>query len=395
VTPATWPRDEPLDERLLVLDPRAGDWRDARVRDLPRHLSAGDLLVVNDAATVPASLSAVTARGEPVEVRLAAHLGDEPEGTKSPNGGSGQHPVLARRERWRAVLLGAGDWHTRTEHRAAPPPVGRGERLRIAPELEVVVEELDPMRPRLLVVRFLGDLRGPVRCDSHRLGDLREPVRCDSHRALKGAALWAALYRHGRPVQYAHVDRALDLWHVQTPFASRPWAVEMPSAGRPLTWALLGELRARGVRLASLTHAAGLSSTGDPAIDAALPLPERFDVPAATVRAIAETHRAGRRVVAAGTTVVRALEGSARMNGGELLPGEGTTDLRIDASFRPRIVDGLLTGLHELGSSHRQLMQAFAPEPLLALAWTHAEERGYQDHEFGDVCLVLPRLKAA
>src|SRR5580704_3924355 len=129
MTPATWPRDEPLDERLLVLDPRAGDWRDARVRDLPCHLSAGDLLVVNDAATVPASLPGVTARGEPVELRLAAHLGDH---------------------RWRAVLLGAGDWHTRTEHRPAPPPVARGERLRIAPELEGIVEEVDPLRPRLL-----------------------------------------------------------------------------------------------------------------------------------------------------------------------------------------------------------------------------------------------------
>ena len=345
MTPATWPRDEPLDERLLVLDPRAGDWRDARVRDLPRHLSAGDLLVVNDAATVPASLPAVTGRGEPVEIRLAAHLAED---------------------RWRAVLLGAGDWHTRTEHRAAPPPVTRGERLRVAPELDLFVEDVDPVRPRLLVVRF----------------------------SVRGAALWAALYRHGHPVQYAHVDRALDLWHVQTPFASRPWAVEMPSAGRPLTWALLGELRARGVHLASLTHAAGLSSTGDPSIDAVLPLPERFDVPAATVRAIAETRLASRRVVAAGTTVVRALEGNARLHGGELVAGEGTTDLRIDARFRPRVVDGLLTGLHELGSSHRELVQAFAPEPLLARAWTHAEQRGYLDHEFGDLCLVLPRLKA-
>jgi len=359
VTPATWPRDEPLDERLLILDPRAGDWRDARVRDLPRHLSAGDLLVVNDAATVPASLRAVTGRAEPVEIRLAAHLGDD---------------------RWRAVLLGAGDWHTRTENRPAPPPVTRGERLHIAPELDLFVEDVDPARPRLLVVRFLGDLR--------------EPVRCDSHRSVRGAALWAALYRHGHPVQYAHVDRALDLWHVQTPFASRPWAVEMPSAGRPLTWALLGELRARGVHLASLTHAAGLSSTGDPAIDAVLPLPERFDVPAATVHAVAETRRAGRRVVATGTTVVRALEGNARLHGGELVAGEGTTDLHIDACFRPRVVDGLLTGLHELGSSHRQLVQAFAPEPLLARAWAHAEQHGYLDHEFGDACLVLPPLKA-
>lgn len=337
---ATWPRDEPLDERLLVIDPRAGSWSDARVRDLPRHFVAGDLLVVNDAATIPASLPAVTALGQPVELRLAAHLGGS---------------------RWRAVLLGAGDWRTRTEHRAAPPPVARGETLRIAPGLGAIVEELDPTRPRLLVVRF----------------------------SLEGAALWAALYRHGRPVQYAHVARALDLWHVQTPFASRPWAVEMPSAGRPLTWALLGELRARGVLLASLTHAAGLSATGDPAIDAALPLPERFDLPAATVRAVTETRLAGRRVVAVGTTVVRALEGSAIVHGGELVAGEGTTDLHIDARFRPRVVDGLLTGLHELGSSHRGLLQAFAPEPLLARAWCHAEERGYQDHEFGDLCLLL------
>ena len=346
MTPATWPRDEPLDERLLVLDPRAGDWRDARVRDLPRHLSPGDLLVVNDAATVPASLSALTSRGEPVELRLAAHLGGE---------------------RWRAALLGAGDWHTRTENRPAPPQVATGERLHVAPELDALVEELDPLRPRLLAVRF----------------------------SLRGAALWAALYRHGRPVQYAHVDRALSLWHVQTPFASRPWAVEMPSAGRPLTWALLGELRRRDVHVARITHAAGLSSTGDPAIDAALPLPERFDIPEATVRAVGETRRAGRRVVAAGTTVVRALEGSARLNAGELRAGEGTTDLHIDADFRPRIVDGLLTGLHELGSSHRQLLQAFAPEPLLARAGGPAGARGYQDHEFGDVCLVLPRPIAA
>ena len=99
---ATWPRDEPLDERLLVIDPRAGSWCDARVRDLSRHLLAGDLLVVNDAATVPASLRAVTALGRPVELRLAAHRGGN---------------------RWQAVLLGAGDWRTRTEHRAAPPRV--------------------------------------------------------------------------------------------------------------------------------------------------------------------------------------------------------------------------------------------------------------------------------
>jgi S-adenosylmethionine:tRNA ribosyltransferase-isomerase len=346
VRAATWPRAEPLDERLLLLDPRRGRWRDARVRDLPRALRPGDLLVVNDAATVPASLHACTATGDDVELRLAAHLvGDL----------------------WRAVLFGAGDWRTRTEHRPAPPPVRRGDALHVVAGVTALVEDVDPRAPRLLTVRL-------------------EPG---------GDALWAALYRHGRPVQYAHVAHPLEVWHVQTPFAARPWAVEMPSAGRPLTWALLGELRARGVRIVPVTHAAGLSSTGDAALDAMLPLPERFDVPATTVRAVAEARRRGGRVVAAGTTVVRALEGCARLHGGELVAGEGTTDLRIDARFRPRVVDGLLTGLHEIGSSHRELMQAFAPEPLLARAWSHAEEQGYLDHEFGDVCIVLPAVLAA
>jgi S-adenosylmethionine:tRNA ribosyltransferase-isomerase len=164
----------------------------------------------------------------------------------------------------------------------------------------------------------------------------------------------------------------------------------MPSAGRPLAWALVASLRARGVRLGAITHAAGLSSTGDPALDAALPLPERFDIAQTTVEAVAATRAEGRRIVAVGTTVVRALEGCAALHGGELLAGEGTTDLRVDAAFRPRIVDAVLTGMHEAGSSHRELLGAFAPEPLLAASFAHAEARGYLSHEFGDTLLVLP-----
>ena len=132
-----------------------------------------------------------------MELRLAAHLAGD---------------------LWRAVLFGAGDWRTRTEHRPAPPAVAQGDALHVAPGVAAVVEGVDPRAPRLLTVRL-------------------EPG---------GDAQWAALYRHGRPVQYAHVDRPLELWHVQTPFAARPWAVEMPSAGRPLAWALLGERSGRG-----------------------------------------------------------------------------------------------------------------------------------------------------
>jgi S-adenosylmethionine:tRNA ribosyltransferase-isomerase len=184
------------------------------------------------------------------------------------------------------------------------------------------------------------------------------------------------------------VRAPLALWHVQTAYASRPWAAEAPSAGRPLTWRLLLEARRRGVGLATVTHAAGLSSTGEPALDAALPLPERFDVPRETVAAVGRTRAAGGRVVAVGTTVVRALE-SARDGAGALRAGEGEARLRIDGRFRRRVVDGLLTGIHQPGESHFDLLQAFAPEPLLRRALAHAEAEGYLAHEFGDSCLIL------
>jgi S-adenosylmethionine:tRNA ribosyltransferase-isomerase len=341
-----------MEERLLVVDPGARRWEEGRIGDLSRWLRAGDLLVVNDAATVPASFfarvgtGAGEGSGTTVELRLAAQIDEDS---------------------WLAVLFGAGDWRTRTEHRPAPPQIAAGVELAIASDLVATIERVDPRSPRLVVVRFAG----------------------------RGASLWSALYRHGHPVQYAHVARPLELWHAQTPFASRPWAVEMPSAGRPLAWALVASLRARGVRLAAITHAAGLSSTGDPQLDALLPLPERFDIPQATVEAVAATRSEGRRIVAVGTTVVRALEGCAALHGGELVAGEGTTDLRVDAAFRPRIVDAVLTGMHETGSSHRELLGAFAPEPLLAASFAHAEARGYLSHEFGDTLLVLPGAAGA
>jgi S-adenosylmethionine:tRNA ribosyltransferase-isomerase len=165
----------------------------------------------------------------------------------------------------------------------------------------------------------------------------------------------------------------------------------MPSAGRTLQAALLTRLRQRGIDVAWVTHAAGLSSTGDRVIDAALPLPERFDVPRVTIERIARTRAAGGRVVAVGTTVVRALEGSAALHRGRLEPGEGITDLRIDGAFRPRVVDGLLTGMHELESSHRRLEHAFVSPEVLDRAMADADARGYLAHEFGDACLVLPR----
>ncbi|HET9450422.1 MAG TPA: S-adenosylmethionine:tRNA ribosyltransferase-isomerase [Aggregicoccus sp.] len=339
MSPATQPRAGHAAVRLLHVVPEAQRYDEHTLAELPQLLRAGDLLVVNDAATLPASLPGLTEAGHAVELRLLSRSED----------GS-----------WTGVLFGEGDWRTRTEERPAPPPVAPGETLHFG-ALRARVRELLPPSPRLLRVDFQA----------------------------QGAALWEALYRAGRPVQYAHVARPLALWDVQTAYAARPWAVELPSAGLPLSWELLLSLRRAGVALASVTHAAGLSSTGDAALDAALPAPERFAVPEATVDAVARARAAGGRVVAVGTTVVRALEGRALQGGGRLEPGEGVTDLLLGPGFRRQVVDGLLTGVHEPGSSHFALLQAFAPAHLLRRAHTYAELRGFLGHEFGDVWLVL------
>jgi S-adenosylmethionine:tRNA ribosyltransferase-isomerase len=389
---ASWPRDDPRATRLLHVDPRRGLFADRAIGDLRTLLVVGDLLVVNDAATAPASLRGVTAAGAPVEVRLAGGEGD----------GS-----------WRAVLFGAGDWRRRTEDRPPPPVLREGEELVFGgvgtPAGAGIPTSASPPQggapagagtpdaspPQVGVAPACagipagaGPLPRPLRATivavdpgSPRLVSLRFDAR--------GAALWRALYHAGRPVQYAHTARPLALWHVQTAYAARPWASEAPSAGFALTWDLLLDLRRRGVATARVTHAAGLSSTGDGDLDARLPLGERYEVPAATVRAIESANEQGGRIVAVGTTAARALEGAAASTGGRLAPSQGMTELRLGPQVRRSVVGGIVTGLHDPGTSHFELLESFAPRPLLAAAHAFAEHQGYRGHEFGDAMLIL------
>jgi S-adenosylmethionine:tRNA ribosyltransferase-isomerase len=332
------------DVRLLVVDVAAGSLHESRTTALPVLLAPGDLLVVNEAATLPASLHGRDAADSPLEARLISA-----DGERGPS------------HFW-AVLFGAGDWHDRTEDRPAPPALAAGARLRFG-GLAAEVVALSSVSSRLVSLRFDGD----------------------------PDALWAALYREGRPVQYSYLAHDLPLWAVQTVYAGRPWAFEMPSAGRPLSWETLLSLRRQGVGWAFLTHAAGLSSTGDPALDAALPLPERFDIPGTTVAAIADTHRRGGRVIAVGTTVVRALEGGSGPDG-SLREGPGVTSLRIGPGYRRRIVDGILSGIHTSAESHFALLGAFAPLALLRSAERYAEAHAFTTHELGDAMLILSGL---
>ena len=326
------PRNVARTARLLRVDPRAWAMRDLPIGALADQFQEGDLVVVNDAATLPASLFATTCEGANVEIRLAG-------------------PLSGRR--WSAVVFGEGDWRRRTEHRPAPAPIRPGCRIEMH-GLAARVQTVSDVSPRLVTLEFEDE------------------------------RLWPALYGAGRPVQYSHLAADLALWDVQTAFGGRPWSVETPSAARPIGWSVLAQFKARGVALATVTHAAGLSSTGDPAIDRMLPLPERSEIPQETVDKV----RAARRVIAIGTSTARALEGNAREFGG-LTAACITTTLRIDGRHELAVVDGILTGMHEAGTSHFELLKAFAPRTLLSLAWSHAEDEGYLAEEFGDAMLIL------
>jgi S-adenosylmethionine:tRNA ribosyltransferase-isomerase len=350
VKPATAPRSALGTERLLAIDPARNDFAHATIRDLPDQLRAGDLLVVNDAATLPASLRAAH---EPLEVRLVRR-GDSDAA-------------------WTAILLGEGDFRTPTEERGAARSLGLGETIDFGERLVATVVAVDPEIPTLVDLRFQV---APDRSDFESAAPSPE------------SALLSAIYRRGHPIQYAYLERELPLFEFQNRFAARPWALEMPSAGHCLTWDLLFRMRARGIAVARVTHAAGISSTGCPALDRRLPLPERYEIAEDAVRAIAATKHSGGRVVAVGTTVVRALE-AAHAEHGALIAGVGEARLVLAAGFRPRVVDGILSGMHEPATSHFALLEAFASRALLERALADASRTGYLQHEFGDTMLVL------
>ncbi|MBX3188085.1 MAG: S-adenosylmethionine:tRNA ribosyltransferase-isomerase [Labilithrix sp.] len=342
MSPATAPRRASA-VRVLELDVRTGRERIARAADLPALLERGDLVVVNDAATLPASLRWLE-RGE-AELRLVA-VGE----------------VTATSVSVTAALLGAGDHRVRTEDRGAPPKVRIGERLTLEGGLTARVTRIDACSDRLVDVTF---------------------------EAKSLAAIWQGIYRAGHPVQYAHVSPRLALWDVQNVWAARPWAVEMPSAGRALTAETLVALDRRGVAVAAITHAAGLSSTGDPAIDARLPLPERFEVSAEAALAVRRTRARGGRVLAVGTSVVRALESASRASRSDRIEAaRGITNLILRPGDRREIVDGVLTGVHEADTTHFTLLGAFAEREALDGALALAERAGLLGHEFGDAWLV-------
>ncbi len=304
---------------------------------LPRYLAPDDLLVINTSGTMAASISGVDPdRGTMVAVHLSTRL-DGGEWVVEP-----RRPVEAggTSERW--------------------PPAG-------------------PPPPRHLRLGEDGarlELIGPY-LDSRRLwrAHLHLPTATDS---------WLAV--HGRPIRYGYVDRPWPLSVYQNVYATEPGSAEMPSAGRPFTPELITRLVAKGVGVTPVVLHTGVAS-----LDAGeLPYPARVKVPPSTVARVEATRRAGGRVIAVGTTVVRALESAFDDHRREIRPIDGWTDLVVSPDRGVRVVDGMLTGWHEPEASHLLMLEAVAGRPLLECSYAASLAEGYLWHEFGDVHLILP-----
>ena len=341
MTAAHLPIQRPRQAKLLAVDEHGGfhHWPRSRLVDL---FHRGDLVIANDAATLPASLSGEHSRtGDLIEIRLAGRDSLSPDTICRPV----------------AVVFGAGDFHMRTEDRPPPPELRPGDRLGLGP-LQATVEELVG-HPRLVRLVFDGS----------------------------ADEVWQSLARHGRPIQYSHVREPLALWDVWTPIAGPPVAFEPPSAGFVLDWNTLASFYTRGIQFATITHAAGISSTGDQVLDALLPLDEPYYIPPSTALAIDRARKRNSRIIAVGTTVVRALEDSVEHDG-SVRSGPGVATRRIGRSSRLRVVNALLSGTHEPGTSHHELLRAFVDHETLCCMDSELNAFDYRTHEFGDSVMV-------
>ncbi|MGQ4596699.1 S-adenosylmethionine:tRNA ribosyltransferase-isomerase [Nocardia sp. R6R-6] len=308
--------------RLLVA---GAELAHARFRELPDQLRPGDLVVVNNSATMCAAVDA-TLDGEPVVLHFSTWLDD-------------------------------GRWvvEVRTTQRTPYP----AQRLTPGTALHV---------PGAAAI-----LRGPWLPGAQRLWVA--DISTDVPRLLAA---------YGRPITYSYVPHRWSASYYATVFGRVPGSAEMPSAARPFTERLVLDLIASGIAFTPITLHTGVSSaeSGEP------PSPERFVVPTATARLVNTTKAAGGRVVAVGTTVTRALETAADPSG-QVHAADGWTDLVLGADRTARVVDGLITGWHAPGASHLDLLVAVAGEQKVAAVYAVAVDAGYLWHEFGDSALLF------
>ena len=317
--------------RMLVATKSDGSLVHSHFSELPRFLSEGDLVVVNTSGTLAAELSGTAPDGSEVQVHLSTQLP-------------------------------AGLWTLE---------VRKDGRALLDAEPGTIVRLPDGGRATLLSAYSPGPGGIGVRLWISRL---EMPERLHSY-----------LARYGRPIRYGYVQGSYPISAYQNVYVTEPGSAEMPSAGRPFTPEVITRLVAKGVGIAPLLLHTGVASleANEP------PYAEYFKVSLPTAHRNNDTRRRGGRVVAIGTTVVRALE-SVVDEHGHVHPSEGWTETVVSPERPVRSIDGFLTGWHEPEASHLAMLEAIAGRPLLESSYAAALEEGYLWHEFGDVHLILP-----
>jgi S-adenosylmethionine:tRNA ribosyltransferase-isomerase len=320
--------------RLLITKRTSHEIQHSYFDQIGRWLNPGDLLVLNSSRTIPALLQGRDpSENTKVEVRLAEHLSDDS---------------------WLAVLLCKEEDSTACHLRD-------GMQIHFASDLSATVLEQHEIIPRLWRIRF----------------------------SRTGSELIEALYRIGEPIRYEYVSASWSLSEYQTIYGTVPGSAEMPSAGRAFTWKIFLDLKRRGIQIASIVLHAGLSSYMDDELDAQNPAKEEeYFIGAAAAEEIQQAHERGGRIVAVGTTVVKALE-SAADGFKKVHAGHGYTQLHITANTKLQVVEGLLTGLHEPHASHLDLLSAFLPSSVIESSYMEAVRNKYLWHEFGDLNLIV------
>jgi S-adenosylmethionine:tRNA ribosyltransferase-isomerase len=308
----------------MVVDRSTGALTHTRFDRIGDWLSAGDLLVVNSSRTLPAAIPAVREDGQPLQLRLC----------------------VKRDNLWDVLAVEPNAPHENF-------PLRVGQRISFdSSSAEVLGRRTD--LPFLWRLRILDPGLG-------------------------------SFLRTGEPIRYSYVPDPVAFDHYQTVYATHPGSAEAPSAGRAFSWELILSLKRKGIGVTDIVLHTGLSSYQDDAFDAEHHLYEEwFQV---TSRAAQLVNQA-RRVVAVGTTVVRALESAADL-GGLVRPATGWTELRVGPQSPPRVIEALVTGFHEPQASHFELLAAFLSDGLLERAYREGIERGYLWHEFGDLALIV------
>jgi S-adenosylmethionine:tRNA ribosyltransferase-isomerase len=340
--------------RLMVAHRHDGSLVDARFRDLAAFLEAGDVLVINNSGTLPASVPARRADGTQLELHLSTPLpsGQGPVDLLAPPGADPQVWVVELR---RPSGTDSLPFRTATPGETFALPEAKAEILEPYPP-DCGPEEERPHESRL----WTAALQLP-------------------------SALGQYLEQHGRPIRYGYVAKEWPVSFYQTVYAMEAGSAEMPSAGRAFTPEMITDLIARGIDVAPVTLHAGVAS-----LEEHEPPPAEFyRVSEETARRVTLAREAGGRIIAVGTTVVRALETVAD-EAGTVRPGRGWTKLVVSPERGVRVVDGLLTGWHEPRASHLLMLEAVAGRQLLEDSYRAALERGYLWHEFGDLHLLLP-----